>query len=158
MVFSLYGALSPIGFFTGIFFGAICSQFLPWKWYFWIGTIILFIVAPLALLTAPLQPTCTNGAKMDWWGFCTIVPGLLLIVYAITDSAHIPRGWEAPQIYLTFTFGCLFLIAAVYVEGWISEQPLLPFDLFKVKSMLALLASLFFSFGVFGIYLIYSSF
>ena len=158
LVFSLYGALSPIGFFAGIFSGAVCTQYLSWNWYFWIGAIILFVVAPLALLAAPKEPIITKGAKMDWWGVCTIVPGLCLVVYALTDSAHVPRGWAAPQIYLTFIFGCLCLLAAVCVEAWVATQPLLPADLFENRTMVPLLISLFFSFGVFGIYLIYTSF
>ena len=158
LVFSLYGALSPIGFFAGIFSSGVCSQYLSWKWYFWIGAIVLFVVAPLALLAAPKEPILTPGSKMDWLGACTIVPGLCLIVYALTDSAHTPRGWAAPQIYLTFVFGCLFLIAAVYVEGRVATQPLLPADLFQNHTMAPLLIALFFSFGVFGMYLIYSAF
>jgi hypothetical protein len=115
-------------------------------------------VAPMALLAAPSEPVRTEGAEMDWLGFGTIVPGLLLVVFAITDSAHTRNGWAAPQIYLTFAAGVVFLGAAVYTQGWSSKQPLLPFELFKVPSMTPLLISLFFSFGVFGIYLLYASF
>ena len=158
LVFSLYGALSPVGFFAGIFCGGISGQYLSWSWYFWIGAIVLFIVAPMALLAAPSEPVRTEGVGMDWWGVFTIVPGLLLVVYAFTDSAHTQHGWAAPQIYLTFTIGILFLGAAFYTQGWVSKAPLLPFDMFKVTSMVPLLISCFFSFGVFGIYLIYSSF
>jgi MFS family permease len=158
LVFSLYGALSPVGFFAGIFSGGICTEYLSWNWYFWIGAIILFIVAPMALLAAPSEPVCVDGATMDWLGVCTIIPGLLLVVFAITDSAHTQHGWAAPQIYLTFTIGMLFLGTAVYTQGWVSKAPLLPFDLFKVPSMVPLLISLLFSFGVFGIFLLYASF
>jgi MFS family permease len=158
LVFSLYGALSMTGFFAGIFSSGITDQYLSWRWYFWIGGIILFVVAPLALLAAPKEPVLTVGSKMDWWGLCTIVPGLLLVVYALTDSAHTPNGWAAPQIFVTFVLGCLFLLGAVYVEGWVVEQPLLPADLFENRCMVPLLISLFFSFGVFGIYLIYAGF
>lgn len=158
LVFSLYGALSPVGFFAGIFCGGISEQFLSWRWYFWIGAIVLFIVSPIALLTAPTEPVRVEGLGMDWLGVFTIVPGLLLVVYALTDSAHAQHGWAAPQIYLTFSIGVLFLTAAVYTQGWVSKTPLLPFDLFKVPSMVPLLISCFFSFGVFGVYLLYSSF
>jgi MFS family permease len=158
LVFSLYGALSPVGFFAGIFSGGICTEYLSWKWYFWIGAITLFIVAPMALLAAPSESIRVEGLGMDWWGVFTIVPGLLLVVFAFTDSSHTQNGWASPQIYLTFTFGILFLLAAFYTQGWVSKAPLLPFDLFKVPSMVALLISCFFSFGVFGIYLLYSSF
>jgi MFS family permease len=158
LVFSLYGALSPVGFFAGILCGGISEEYLSWSWYFWIGAIILFIVAPMALLAAPSDPGCVDGVGMDWWGFFTIVPGLVLVVFAITDSAHTHGGWAALQIYVSFTIGMLFLGAAFYTQGWVAKAPLLPFDLFKVPSMVPLLISLFFSFGVFGIYLLYSSF
>lgn len=95
---------------------------------------------------------------MDWLGVLTIVPGLILVVFAITDSSHAPKGWNTPYIYVTFVLGCLFLGGAIYVEGWIAKMPLLPFDLFNVKHMKPLVVALFFSYGVFGIYLFYASF
>lgn len=160
LVFSLYGAFSPIGFWSGIFVGGISDQFLSWSWYFWIGAIILFIISLAAVLTIPPKSAHGSGkeVKMDWLGAVTIVPGLLLVVYAITDSSHAVSGWATPQIYITFIIGSLLLCVAVYVEGWIARTPLLPFDLFEVKYMKALTLSLFFSYGVFGIFLLYSSF
>lgn len=95
---------------------------------------------------------------MDWLGVITIVPGLMLVVFAITDSSHALEGWKTPYIYVTFVLGSLFLCGAIYVEGWIAKMPLLPFDLFNVKHMKALVVALFFSYGVFGIFLFYASF
>jgi uncharacterized membrane protein HdeD (DUF308 family) len=94
---------------------------------------------------------------MDWLGAATIVPGLLLVVFAITESSHSPSGWSTPYIYTTLLIGLIFLCGACYVEGWKAESPLLPFDLFKVKGMRPLIASLFLTYGVFGIYLFYAS-
>ena len=95
---------------------------------------------------------------MDWLGFLNIVPGLMLVVFAITDSSHAPDGWRTPYVYVTFVLGALFLSGAVYVEGWIAKIPLLPFDLFQVKHTKPLVVALFFAYGVFGIYLFYASF
>ena len=74
-----------------------------------------------------------NEVKMDWLGSITIVSGLVLLVFAITDSSHAPRGWSTPYIYVTFMLALLMLGVAFYIEGWVADQPLLPFDLFKVK-------------------------
>jgi len=57
-----------------------------------------------------------------------------------------------------FILGWILLGAAVYIEGWVAEQPLLPFDLFAVKGMTPLVIALFFDYGVFGLYLYYASF
>ena len=72
---------------------------------------------------------------MDWLGSATIIVGLVLFVFAITESSHAPRGWSTPYIYATFVLAILILGAAFYVEGWVAEQPLLPFEVFKIKSV-----------------------
>ena len=159
LVFSIYGACSPFGFFTGIFVAGLSGQFLRWGWYFWIGSIMLGMVAVTAFLTVPSDRAERRASqiKMDWWGVATIVPGLILVVFAITDSSHSPDGWRTPYVYITLITGVVFLCAALYVEGWVAKMPLLPFDLFKVPQMKPLIVALFFSYGVFGIYLLYAS-
>jgi hypothetical protein len=103
-------------------------------------------------------PAEEPSMQMDWWGCLTIVPGLLLVVFAITDGSHAPHGWGTPYILVTFLAGIALLCAAFYVEGWVATSPLLHFDIFKVKYMSPLFVALSFSYGVFGIYLFYASF
>ncbi|KAF2267567.1 MFS general substrate transporter [Lojkania enalia] len=162
LVFSLYGAFAPVGFFAGIFFAGLCAQLLTWRWYFFIGTFMLVAVTVVSYLSIPSDRAEKKGkgksVKMDWLGTLTIVPGLILIVYAITDGSHAPNGWATPYIPITFILGWIFIAAAVYIEGWVAEQPLLPGDVFHVKGMPALVLALFFQYGVFGIYLFYASF
>lgn len=95
---------------------------------------------------------------MDWWGTVTVIPGLVLIVYAITGGSHAPNGWATPYIPVTFVLGWIFIAIFVYIEGWVAEQPLLPSDLFKVPGMKPLALALFFQYGTFGIFIFYASF
>ncbi|KXH62916.1 major facilitator superfamily transporter [Colletotrichum nymphaeae SA-01] len=159
LVFALYGAFAPIGFFFGILIGGVSGQFLNWRWYFWLGSIVLGIIAAVSFITIPRDfGDKRQEIRMDWWGAATIVPGLLLVVYAITDSSHAPQGWASPQILVTLILGVAFLVAAWYVESRVSANPLLPGDLFAPKSMKTLVAALFFAYGTFGLFLFYSSF
>lgn len=160
LVFSLYGAFAPVGFFTGIFFAGVSAQFITWGWFFWIGSILLAIVGVASYVCIPNreEDKQASSVKMDWWGTATVVPGLVLIVYALTDGSHAPNGWATPYIPVTFVIGWLFLGAFVYVEGWVAEQPLLPGDMFQVKGMKALTLALFLQYGNFGIFLFYASF
>jgi MFS family permease len=160
LIFSLYGACSPLGFFTGIFFGGLSGQTLPWHWYFWIGAILVFLMTVTAFWSVPSDrvPLMSPNSSMDWFGAGTIVPGLILVVFALTDSSHAPDGWTTPYILAPFLIGCSLLAGSIYIEGWVAKNPLLPFDVFQVKYMTPLLISLFFSYGVFGIYLFYASF
>ena len=160
MVFSIFGAMAPLGFFVGIFFSGLAGQLLDWRWYFWIGAILITLPLITGILTIPtdFRQRSSTDLKMDWLGTFTIVPGLALFTFAITDSAHAPNGWRTSYVYVTFILGCLFLAAGVYVEGWVAEQPLLPSSTFKFPYMKGLIASLFFSYGVLGVWLLYSTF
>ncbi|EXJ56641.1 hypothetical protein A1O7_06985 [Cladophialophora yegresii CBS 114405] len=159
LVFSLYGSFSPLGFFLGIFAGGASGQSLTWRWYFWIGAILLFLATVLAYMAVPTNHSDARNSniKMDWWGASVVVPGLLLVVFALTDSSHTSDGWATPYVGITMAAGVICLGVAVYIEGWVAEHPLLPFDLFKVRHMKPLSVSLLLSYGVFGIYLFYTS-
>ncbi|KEY72300.1 hypothetical protein S7711_00987 [Stachybotrys chartarum IBT 7711] len=159
LVFAIYGAFACIGFYFGILMGAISSQFLDWRWYFWIGAMLGAAVAASGLVTIPRQfGTSDKSVKMDWLGLITIVPGLVLVVFAFTDGGHAPDGWATPYIYVTLIVGLLFLGIAVYIEGWVAANPFLPADLFRPKGMRRLVVALFACYGVFGLYLFYATF
>lgn len=161
LVFSMYSAFAPIGFFIGIIIGGATTEMLSWRWYFWIGSAVLGLVCVTAFVTVPNDRAQTRRDNaqvgMDWWGLATIVPALGLLTFAVTDGAHAPRGFATPYVVATCVLGGVLLVAAVYVEGWVAEQPLLPFDLFRPKYMGRLSVSLFFAYGVFGVFLLYAS-
>lgn len=160
IVFSLYGAIAPLGFFAGIIVGGMAQDLLSWRWFFWLGGMLSAVFGVGTILTAPrdYEEARKMNVKMDWWGVFTTVPGLMLLIYALTDSANAPGGWASPRILVTLILGLIFLGAAVYVEGWVAESPLIPADIFRVKCMKRMLLCLFITWGVFNIYLFYANF
>lgn len=159
-MFSLYGALAPIGFFAGIFFAGVAAEYLTWGWYFFLGAIILAVVTAASFFSIPADAKAKHreGIIMDWYGTATIIPALILLVYGLTDGSHAPNGWATPYILVTFILGWVFLGAFIYIEGWVAEQPLLPPDMFSVKGIKPMAVALFFQYGTFGIFLFYASF
>lgn len=159
MAFSVYGAMAVLGFYVGIFFAGVAGQYIGWRWFFWIGTILIFVTAIAAYFAIPNdhKDRKNNGVKMDWYGSITTAAGLILLVFAITDSSHAPSGWRTPYIYITFIAGILTLAAAFYIEGWIAEQPLLPFEVFKIRCIRPFILGLIFTYGTLGIYLLYAT-
>lgn len=161
IVFGLWSAFAPVGFYIGIIIGGATTQLLTWRVYFWVGAGIMAVVSAAAFMTVPNDMAATREENahitMDWWGVVTIVPGLVMLTFAITDGAHAENGFATPYIIATCVCGVVFLVAAVYVEGWVAKQPLLPFDLFQAKYMKRLTVGLFFIYGIFGIFLFYAS-
>jgi MFS family permease len=159
LVFSSYGSCAVIGFFFGIFFSGLVSQFLYWGWYFWIGAALTTATTIISYFAIPSDWTekRKNGIKMDWAGAVLIVSGLVLVVFALTDSSHAPDGWRTLHIPTLLAIGALLLGSAIYVEGWVAEMPLLPPDIFAVKSMVPLNIGLLLNFGISGVYLLYGT-
>ncbi|CZT24483.1 related to transporter (major facilitator superfamily) [Ramularia collo-cygni] len=159
LVFFIYGGMGVMGFFVGFLFAGIAGEFLTWRWYFWIGSILVAIVAVASYIAIPsdVEEHKNNGVKMDWLGSCTTISGLILVIYAITDSSHATQGWATPRILVTFILGIGMLAVAFYVEGWIAEQPLLPFEVFKIKGMRPFILGLLFCYGPLGIFLLYTT-
>ena len=159
LVFSIYGAMAPLGFFIGIFIGGATGSFLQFGWYFWIGAMLITTTVLAAIFAIPndIEERKAMGVQMDWLGSISIVSGLVLVIFAITDASHAPDGWKTPYVYVTLVVGALFLGVAFYVEGWVATNPLLPFDLFQVPHLPALFVALFFSYGVLGIFLLYGT-
>ncbi|RVX66491.1 hypothetical protein B0A52_09775 [Exophiala mesophila] len=159
IVFALYGTFAVVGFFLGIFCGGVVGQFLRWSWYFWIGAFLAAISIVTSIFSIPndRKERRSNNIKMDWLGTLVLIPGLVLIVFSITQSAHADLRWRTPYIPTLFVVGCLFLFVAVYIEGWVAEFPLLPADLFKVPHMTPLLLALLLLYGTAGIVLLYAT-
>ncbi|KAK3671171.1 hypothetical protein LTR78_008972 [Recurvomyces mirabilis] len=159
MVFSIYGAMAAFGFFVGIFFAGVSAQYAGWRWYFWIGCLLCGCTAVVAYFAIPndYAEHKGNGVKMDWWGSATTIIALILLVFAVTQSAHAPQGWATPYIYVTLILAVAAFAATIYVEGWVSEQPLLPFEVFKIKCMSPFIIGLLFAYGTLGIFLLYAT-
>lgn len=160
LVFSVYGALGPVGFFGGIVTGGLANDFLSWKWFFWIGGILLSVAYVGVIIMAPKDYAESRGMniKMDWLGVITMIPGIMLTVFAIQDSSRAPHGWASPRILICLGVGILFLCLAVYVEGWVAEAPLVPSDIFRVKYIKRMLLALAFTCGVSSVYIFYTNF
>ncbi len=111
LVFSVYGACGVVGFFVGIFFAGVVGQYTRWGWYFWIGAFMAAMTAVSSFISIPSDSAVRrkNGIRMDWLGSALITSGLVLTVYAITDSSHSPHGWKTPYIPTLLVLGCLLI-------------------------------------------------
>lgn len=159
LVFALYGTFAVVGFFVGIFFGGLVGQYLHWGWFFWFGAVLNAITIATSIMSIPndWSERRKNRIPMDWVGAAAIVSGLVLVVFAITESAHAEKRWRTPYIPTLFSVGCILLILAVYVEGWVSKAPLLPADIFTVPCMTQLVLAMLFLYGNIGILLLYGT-
>jgi MFS family permease len=159
LVFALYGTCAVVGFYVGVFSAGFIGQFIHWGWYFWIGALLAALTLATSIVAIPNDSSDKrkNGVTMDWLGAGTIVSGLILLVFAITESSHAPHGWATPYIPTLLVVGLLLLGAAIYIEGHVATLPLLPLDIFAVRHMTPLILALLLLYGNIGIFLLYGT-
>jgi len=157
IVFSIYGTAAVIGFFVGIFVAGVVAQFTRFGWYFWIGAILATINLAISICCIPNDGAQRrkNDIKIDWIGSGLILSGVILLVFSITESAHI--GWRVPYIPVFFSISIVLLLYTVYFEGWIAKSPLLPPDVFNVPHTTPLFFAIFVLYGTLGIYLLFGT-
>ena len=160
LVFAIYGTAAVFGFFGGILIAGIVGEFVRWGFYFWIGAMLTAITLVTSIFSVPVSLRRAGRDKaiqLDIWGVATIVPRLILVVFAITQSAHAPSGWRTPYIPALFVLGALLLLSAIYIETHLATQPLLPASLFQIPSMTPLILAVFLLYGTWGIFSVYGT-
>jgi MFS family permease len=155
LVFAIYGTSAIFGFFAGIFVAGVVGQYFRWGFYFWIGSILTAVTLASSFISIPRSPVEKNAMKMDYLGVITITAGLVLTIFAITQSAHASLGWREPYIILSLIIGILFLLAAVEIETSSAADPLLPGSIFTTSCMTPFLVALFLLYDTWGIFSLY---
>ena len=163
-----WGAAGSLGFIVGLILGGVLTNFLGWRWIFWISLMLSGVLIPVAFLTLPQRrrtgvaaPSKDTSAKTDdgspeppkkvWTsmrerlirfdviGVFLVVPGLLLLTYALT-SANLD-GWGAAQIIATLVISVVMLAVFAFHESR-AEQALLPSRLFNLSFNLTLVLAI----------------
>ena len=157
IVFAIYGSAAVAGFYLGVFLAGIVAQYTIFGWYFFIGTILAASTAVVSILVIPDDGPERRKVhvEVDWIGAASIVAGIVLLVFTITESAHI--SWSTPYIPALFVLAIIFLGFAFYYEGWVAKNPVLPPDIFAVPCMTPLFFAIFVLYGTVGIYLLFGT-
>jgi EmrB/QacA subfamily drug resistance transporter len=127
-----WGAVAGVAGAAGVLLGGVLTDGLGWQWVLWINV-------PVALVVAALSPGLIADSRaevatrsFDLAGAVGVTAGLSVLVYAIVDATD--AGWGSPQ-----TLGLLgisaALIAAFVVIELRSHAPLVPFRIFRIRTL-----------------------
>ncbi|HSX29532.1 MAG TPA: MFS transporter [Candidatus Saccharimonadales bacterium] len=141
---------------VGLIVGGILTQYVDWRWIFFINVPIGIVVLFATMRFVPAsKPTARQG--MDLAGAFTITGGLMALVYALATAAS--KGWGAGATITWFGVSAVLLLAFVLNEMTV-KQPLVRLSIFKRRNvsggsliMLLMPASMFGLFFYLSIYL-----
>jgi EmrB/QacA subfamily drug resistance transporter len=129
----VWGAVGAFGAVAGVLLGGVLTDALSWEWIFYINI-------PVGLAALALTPVLLNESRdahvktFDALGAVLVTGGLVTLVYAITQAND--YGWGSVE-----TIG-LFTAAGVLLAGFVgwetrAKEPLMPFSIFRIKTVSA---------------------
>ena len=130
----IWGALGGSGAAAGVLIGGILVKYLGWQWIFYVNVPVGVLVFALTLPFVPESRAELGHHRFDAWGAVTVTGGLALLVYAISKAPDV--GWGSARTILLLIASVAILAVFVAIEQR-SRAPLMPFRIFRIRSVLA---------------------
>jgi len=141
---------------VGLILGGVLTQYIDWRWIFFINLPIAALVVTAALKYVPAAKP-QERERVDVLGAFAITGGLVALVYALAKAAE--DGWGSQSTVVSFITSAVLLASFVINEMKV-KHPLIKLSIFKRRNvtggtlaMLLMPAAMFGMFFYLSIYL-----
>jgi EmrB/QacA subfamily drug resistance transporter len=128
----IWGALGGSGAAVGVLLGGVLTKYFGWQW-------IFFVNVPVgALVLACTRPIVhesrdeTEERSFDPFGAITITSGLALFVYTLSRAPFV--GWGSTRTIVLLIAAVALIVSFLVIERRV-RKPLMPFDIFRVRTV-----------------------
>lgn len=131
---SVWGAVAAGGAAAGVLLGGILTQYLDWRWNFFVNVPVGIILFMTAKWYVPESKADLDHKKLDLPGAVSVTAGLISLVYAITLAPD--NGWTSGPTLGFLAVAVALLTFFIWNEGR-SKHALMPLHIFKVGNVAA---------------------
>jgi EmrB/QacA subfamily drug resistance transporter len=128
--FGFWGASAAAGGSAGVFLGGVITEWLDWRWVFYINIPIGLLV--LSVCKTYLSAGRKSSGKVDWRGAILATSALIILVYAIVSAES--AGWGSFQTISLLAATVIIFSIFILTQKKIA-QPLLPLNIFKAPNL-----------------------
>ncbi|KAJ7660209.1 major facilitator superfamily domain-containing protein [Mycena polygramma] len=153
LAFGLFGALAPFSAAGGSVLEILLAQLVNPQWIWWLHAIKNALTLAIAIPCLPASIGVGSGGDVDWLGAFLGVAGLILFNFSFNQAPL--AGWSSPAVIAPVVIGIVTLLVFALWEIKGAKSPILPFDIWKAPTFLAVMSSAFLSFMSFGIFIFY---
>ena len=127
----IWGAIGGGGAAVGVLAGGLLTKYLGWEW-------IFFVNVPVGVLAFGLAPRFVRESRLgrdstqDIAGAVTVTAGLALLVYAVSTAPD--HGWGSGWTLSRLAVSVVLLAAFLVIEAR-AKDPLMPFSIFRVRTV-----------------------
>lgn len=117
---------------TGLLVGGLLTQYLSWRWNFFINIPVGILTVAGIMYFVPKHESTASHRHLDLPGAALVTSGLMTIVYTLTEAPH--WGWLSAN-----TLG-LLAVAAGLIGAFLwnesrASHPLVPLSIFKIRNV-----------------------
>lgn len=128
-----WSTTSASGAAAGVLAGGILTDLLSWRWVLFVNVPIGAAVIALVLVAVPESRLEGARSRLDVLGAVTVTLGMAILVYGVVGTDSHP--WGSAQTVVTLVLGVVLLIAFALIETRVAKTPLVPFSVFKRRSV-----------------------
>lgn len=131
----VWAAVAAGGAAAGVLLGGILTQYLNWRWNFFVNVPvgILVVIGAMRLLPHHIGEE-NKKLELDLPGATLATTGLISLVYGLSKAPN--DGWGSLTVELFIAIGMALLVVFILNEGRVAKQPLMPLELFKIRNVL----------------------
>jgi len=130
----VWAAVAAGGAAAGVLLGGVLTQYLNWRWNFFVNVPVGLGVVWFALRLLPHHIGEENRKlKLDMPGATLATSGLMSLVFGLSKAPS--AGWNSPSVW-GFIAGGIALIALFLWHEHRTDQPMMPLSLFKIRNVL----------------------
>ncbi|MEU4395368.1 MFS transporter [Kribbella sp. NPDC023855] len=145
---AVWGGAGASGLTLGALLGGLLTEHFGWPAVFFVNVPLAGIVALAALAVIPRDPARTVGRRFDLPGAFSVTAGATLLVFGLVEGPEL--GWGDPVIVTALALSVVALAIFALVESR-SLDPLMPFRLFRNRSLTVGMTITFLFMGTFGV-------
>ena len=127
-----FSSMYAIASVAGPVLGGLLTEYLSWRWVFWINLPIGLLALAISRRTLVGLPVPRRQPVIDYLGIVLMVVGLTALLLAITQIGQ-GAAWSNPALLGLFALAALALLLFVAQERRFRE-PLVPMQLFAVRA------------------------
>jgi EmrB/QacA subfamily drug resistance transporter len=127
----VWGAMGGSGAAVGVLLGGVLTKYAGWEWIFFINVpvgIIAFLLAPRFVR----ESRDDRSTRPDIAGAITVTAGIALLVYAVSNAPV--HGWGSGWVITRLIVSALLLVAFLVIESR-AKEPLMPFSIFRIRTV-----------------------
>ena len=150
LALSVWGAVAAGGAAVGVLAGGILTQYLGWRWNFFINIPIGIFVLVAAMKLVKRHESEETHTSLDLLGAVSVTAGLMSLVYGLVKAPT--SGWTSHSSLTFFITAAVLLAIFIWNESRV-EHPLMPLSIFKIRNLSAANSiQLFTAAGLFSVF------